>query len=325
MLSQNCLLKECVGRVADRIESQSEQLSNRELMRLCESAGDILSGKVNPHLYHEIVETAVNHIIRQKYAALIVDQQNQPLETLREVIRPLVAKLPTQTWRSDQQNALQQFSTPPAIAFLLTYLLDLQPGEIVLEPSAGTGSLAAWVGGGELQIHANEIDARRGELLRCLGFAPTAHNAEFIDDLLEPAIQPDCVLMNPPFSANNGRTKEKSSKFGFRHVESALSRLKKGGKFGIILGNSAGLDTKTGDEFWRKMSATTSVTAIIKVAGREYYKNGTSVDINLIVGKKNRTEQPFDWNGAKSRITNVSAASVEDAFTAATNLNLRLD
>jgi DNA-binding NtrC family response regulator len=86
-----------------------------------------------------------------------------------------------------------------------------------------------------------------------LGFNPTNFNAEFINDFFPFEIIPDVLVMNPPFSSSGGRTINNSSKFGFRHVDSALERLKKGGKFGIILGNSAGLSTKTGREFWRKI------------------------------------------------------------------------
>lgn len=162
-------------------------------------------------------------------------------------------------------------------------------------------------------------------MLELLGFAPTPHNAEFVNDLLSPEIEADCVIMNPPFSANDGRTRSNSSKFGFRHVKSALERLKKGGKFGAILGSSGGLDTKTGNDFWKRLSDQISIKAIIKIAGREYYKNGTTVDINLIFGRKIATTVDRDWNETRSDIVNISAHSVEDAFSTVQKLGLRLD
>jgi hypothetical protein len=123
-----------------------------------------------------------------------------------------------------------------------------------------------------------------------LSFTPTKFNAEFINDFLPFEIIPDVLLMNPPFSSSGERTVNNSSKFGFRHVELALGRLKKGGKFGIIPGNSAGLNAKTVREFWRKMSRIISIKAIIKIPGAEYAKNGTRVDVNLITGRKNTVE-----------------------------------
>ena len=87
--------------------------------------------------------------------------------------------------------------------------MDWRPDERILEPSAGTGSLAVWAQSVGLRTHVNEGDPRRREMLDLLGFAPTPHNAEFVNDLLSPDVKADCVIMNPPFSANDGRNKIK--------------------------------------------------------------------------------------------------------------------
>src|SRR5215203_4253081 len=100
----------------------------------------------------------------------------------------------------------------------------------------------------------------------------------------------------------------------FRHVESALERLKKGGRFGTILGEAGGLDTKSGNDFWRKLSDRMEVKSVIKIDGREYYKNGTTVDIHLITGKKHLELQKTDWHSALNNITSISVKSVEEAF-----------
>ncbi len=304
------------------IEVAKEKLSNRRLLSICAEIGSAMSGKVDPHFYHEIVETAVNALIKRKYATNLLGA-DKPIEALTDIIVPLTKQLPTQTWRSVEQNLWQQFSTPPAIAYLLAYLLNFKKGETVLEPSAGTGSLATWSSGFGLITYVNEIDSRRRELLKRLDLSPTSFNAEFINDYLPGDILPDCLIMNPPFSSNGGRTTQNSSKFGFRHVESALERLKPGGKFGIILGNSGSLDTKTGREFWQKQSATIGIKAIITIAGKEYLKNGTSVDVNLIIGTKHREKTPSSAN-LKS-VIQLSIRDIEEGFTLAQSLDLRLD
>jgi len=245
-------------------------------------------------------------------------------KALLEILKSIAERLPTQTWRSREQNIWQQFSTPPAIAYLLAYLLNLKSGDQILEPSAGTGSLAVWASGLGLQAHTNEIDPRRRQLLEILRFQPTSPNAEFINDFLPDYFSANVLMMNPPFSSSGGRTGGNSSKFGFRHVSSALERLELGGKFGIILGDAAGLDTKTGNDFWCKMACRASVKAIIKIDGREYYKNGTSVDVTLIVGTKRLAEQTIDWQSERKKIVSVAARSVEDAFASVTKYNLRL-
>jgi predicted RNA methylase len=314
----------CFKAIIKRIDVEKQPLSNQELLAVCRKEADFLRGETNPHFAHETAEAALNFLILTKYAKETLAARN-PAEVLRDVLKPLVSRLPTQTWRSREQTGWQQFSTPPAIAYLLTYLLNPQTGDKVLEPSAGTGGLAVWSAGGGFQTHTNEIDPRRREFLRQIGFAPTAFDAEFINDFLPPETEIDCVLMNPPFSSNGERTKNNSSKYGFRHVESALERLKKGGKFGIILGEAAGHDTKTGRDFWRKLADRIEVKTIIKINGREYYKNGTTVDINLIVGRKLIEVAKSGWNNRTSQIACFRAESVEEAFRQAQSLELRFN
>ena len=317
-------LKQCIDEIIYLIDDKKLVITNRQLTGICNQFADIFVADTDPHIYHEIAETSLNYLIKNKYAEDLL-LSTKPQNVVKTILKPLADRLPTQTWRSNGQIKWQQFSTPPAMAYLLSYLLNFKTGEQVLEPSAGTGNLAVWSRGFGLTTYTNEIDSRRRDLLTRLGFMPTSFNAEYIHDFLPDEIEPDCILMNPPFSSNGGRTANNSSKFGFRHVESALERLKKGGKFGIILGNSAGLDTRTGEKFWRKMSDRIGIKTIIKIAGKEYSKNGTSVDVNLITGTKYQTAQENRWNAAKNAIMSISVSSVEEGFALAQKLNLRLD
>lgn len=317
------LITDCRDQIVQRIEDQQSKISNRELLSICRPLGEIQRGDLNPHLPHEIAESAINSIVEKTLARELLTSQDPIISNL-ERLKPLADRLPTQTWRSNDQDKWQQFSTPSGIAYLLAFLLNLKPSEHVLEPSAGTGSLAVWASGFGLTTYTNEIESRRRDLLQTLGFKPTPFNAEFIHDLLPSEIQPDCVLMNPPFSSSGGRTKNNSSKFGFRHVESAIERLKPGGKFGIILGASGGLETKTGREFWQKLSAKISVKAILRIDGKEYSKNGTSVDVNLIIGKKKQIPDKYQNISFASEIITLSFASVEDGFSALSKIDLRL-
>lgn len=127
---------------------------------------------------------------------------------LNEILYPISLKIPTQTWRSREQNSWQQFSTPPSIAYLLTYLLNLEKGESVLEPSAGNWELVVWTSGNELKTYTNEIDPRQRILLKQIGFTPTGFDAEFINDFLKTEISPNCILMNPPFFCQWGKNQK---------------------------------------------------------------------------------------------------------------------
>ncbi|MBA2735925.1 MAG: hypothetical protein H0U50_03950 [Pyrinomonadaceae bacterium] len=74
-----------------------------------------LEGEVDPHIYHEIAETSLNLIIKQKHAKRLLIS-TEPVVNVSEIIKPLSARLPTQTWRSREQVARHQFSTSSAIA-----------------------------------------------------------------------------------------------------------------------------------------------------------------------------------------------------------------
>ena len=49
---------------------------------------------------------------------------------------------PSHTRRSEEQVRLQQFSTPLPLAYAALQAAAIRPGDVVLEPSAGTGMLA---------------------------------------------------------------------------------------------------------------------------------------------------------------------------------------
>lgn len=260
------------------------QLNNRELLTVCRDWGvDGLA--TDPHLCHEIAETALNYLIATKYGKPLLSSDN-PGTACSEILRPLQRRLPTQSWRSEAQVTYQQFSTPAPIAYLATYLLNLNNEDAVLEPSCGTGSLAVWARAAGATVITNETDPRRRQLARLLGFDPTGHDAEFIDDFLPESIAPSAVLMNPPFSSSGGRVERNRNKFGLRHVESALRRLANGGRFAVILGEGGSPGSVSGRRFWDSMLPGIRVTRSISLPGREYHRNGTTVGVTLILGRK---------------------------------------
>ncbi len=313
------LIFNLIERIGAIIDTDKRQITNRELLALC-AVSEIEIFSTDPHLCHEIAETALNNLVRTKYGKLLLDSVH-PASACAEVLRPLQRRLPTQTWRSTAQITYQQFSSPVTIAFLAAYLLNLNRNDIVLEPSCGTGSLAVWALAAGAGVIANEIDATRSELAALLGLNPTGFNAEFIDDLLPENIVPNVVLANPPFSSSAGRTTRNQSKFGFRHVESALRRLSKGGRFGIILGGSGSPRSPHGKAFWNSLQPDIRVTASIDLQGHEYYCNGTTVGVTLILGEKSSRVSTEVVSLEKA--AEIIASSVEDAVEQALGLRLR--
>lgn len=114
----------------------------------------------------------------------------------------LEARISTQTNRSEEQIEWQQFATPPRLAWLAARACALVADEVVLEPSAGTGMLAVWASKAGTRLALNEISPLRRDYLSALFPAArtTGYDAELIDELLDPAISPSVVLMNPPYS-----------------------------------------------------------------------------------------------------------------------------
>lgn len=272
-----------IKQIATIIDS-GRQLNNRDLLAICCDWGvDVLA--TDPHLCHEIGETALNHLIATKYGKQLLCSEG-PRQGGIEVLRSLQLCLPTQSWRSATQITYQQFSTPAPIAYLAAYLTNLSGRDTVLEPSCGTGSLAVWARAAGATVVTNEIDPRRRQLARLIGFDPTGHDAEFIDDLLPESIVPNVVLINPPFSSSGGRVERNGNKFGFRHVESALRRLAIGGRFAVILGEGGSLGSVSGRRFWDSVLPRIRVTRSISLPGREYFRNGTTVGVTLILGRK---------------------------------------
>ena len=127
-------------------------------------------------------------------------QLSSPIDEADQFFCCLDDRIPTQTNRSDEQIEWQQFATPPRLAWLAARACGLIPDELVLEPSAGTGMLAVWAAKASSRLALNEISPLRRDCLSALFPATrvTGYDAELIDELLDPAIIPSVVLMNPP-------------------------------------------------------------------------------------------------------------------------------
>lgn len=162
-------------------------------------------------------------------------QLTSPIDEADQFFCGLDAQVPTQTNRSDEQIEWQQFATPPRLAWLAARACGLMPNELVLEPSAGTGMLAVWAAKAGSRLVLNEISLLRRDCLTVAFPAArvTGHDAELIDELLDPAVVPSAVLMNPPYS--HGVERGHDGRTGARHLRSAWSRLAPGGRLVAIM------------------------------------------------------------------------------------------
>src|SRR6266536_323322 len=138
-----CNIHELIAELEERIED-GEPFDNPKLTRTADRVfqGSRAQGKYTPRDAYDAVEIAVNNYLLEGHAAELM--QVDVTQALASVLRPLMQRLPRQTDRTLEQTEVQQFSTPPTLAYLAARLLNPKPADIVLEPSAGTGSLAIW-------------------------------------------------------------------------------------------------------------------------------------------------------------------------------------
>ncbi len=209
------------------------------------------------------------------------------------MLAKLAALVPTHTRRSEESEALQQFSTPIALGFAASVAAAITPGDLVLEPSAGTGLLTVFaaLAGGSLAL--NELAETRAELLAHLfpGVATTQYDAAQIHDHLDPAIAPSVVLMNPPFSVAahvDGRVVDAA----FRHVASALARLVEGGRLVTITGPSLAPDNPSWRDAFVRLQARGRVVFSAAIDRRVYACHGTAVETRLTVIDRVPAEEP---------------------------------
>ena len=216
-----------------------------------------------------------------------------PAAMLR-MLEAVAALEPSHTKRSEEQVRLQQFSTPLPLAYAALRAAAIRPGDVVLEPSAGTGMLAVLaecaLGSGAGNLHLNEIaDARRALLSRLFPETlVTGVNAENAADRL-PGARPTVVIMNPPFSATPGVHHIRHDA-DLRHVRSAFSMLPPGGRLAAV----TSANCIPGDSDWSaafgRLDPPARVVFTMAVDGRVYARRGTGFDTRLTV--LDRTGRP---------------------------------
>ncbi len=192
----------------------------------------------------------------------------------------------THTRRSEAQTALDQFSTPPQIAALLTLAGRVRPGDQVLEPSAGTGLVAAVAETCGGVVTLNEIGAGRADLLD--GQFPAATRTRIdgrhIHDLAENAGRFDVVLVNPPFSDLAA------------HLTAAVKALAVNGRMAAIVPWSALVDP------WlmQTLTALGEVVGRIALPSGAFAKHGTSVETGMMVVDRRPGVEPGAWVAAET-------------------------
>ncbi|SCW85693.1 Methyltransferase domain-containing protein [Sphingobium faniae] len=226
---------------------------------------------------------AAQILFLRKYGSTILRKSASPAAALASIGK-IGALLPTHTRRSQTSQALQQFSTPAGLGVVAAIAAAIRPGDVVLEPSAGTGLLAVQAESRGARLILNELAETRAEVLaRLFGdCAVTRHDAAHIHDHLDASLVPTVVLMNPPFSAvaHVDRTMKDAA---LRHIGSALTRLAPGGRLVAITGASCAPDNPAWTDAFVLLQERGRVLFSAAIDGRVYAKHGTTIDTRLTV------------------------------------------
>ncbi|MBM1434599.1 strawberry notch family protein, partial [Sulfitobacter mediterraneus] len=269
----NAQLKSALSLIAAEIARDPLRSSFLSKIMRDTFGGSDASGTWTWRMAYDMMQTAA-------VQAIFTDASGSaPLGTAKK----LAMRLLTETRRSEQQIRLQQFSTPLPYAALAVRAAAIRTGETVLEPSAGTGSLAGFAKRAGAILMLNEVDPFRQRLLDVVfdGEA-TGHDAEHIDDLLTSPTAPSVIVMNPPFASSVDRSRDKH--IAAKHLIGAAKRLAPGGRLVAIM--PMGFTLERDVAHWARAIGLLSPRLALTMPGHVYRKLGTSVDTQLMVFDK---------------------------------------
>jgi predicted RNA methylase len=228
----------------------------------------------------------------RKYGAAMQRKSSSPAAMLALLSR-VAGLLPTQTRRSEESEAFQQFSTPVPLAYAASVAAGILPTDVLLEPSAGTGLLGVF---GELagaSLVLNEVAPTRAGILAQVfsAVATTQHDAAHVHDHLDPGIVPSVVLMNPPFSAAV-HVDRRMADAALRHIASALDRLADGGRLVAITGAGLAPDQPAWRDPFVRLQERGRLVFSAAIDGAVYAKHGTTTPTRLTVIDKMPADDP---------------------------------
>lgn len=205
------------------------------------------AGAVPPILEDVRTKKAALHLMRTHYGdpgtcnadlhGVYVDESPQA-RALQSLISddspdPVRRKIETEEHELRLAKIPGFFPTPPELARQVVEAADIQPGARVLEPSAGTGSLAEAVTEAEPSavVTCVEVVPRLVELMKLKGLS--VHCCDFLDCPDAAGLKFDRIVMNPPFERQAD----------IDHVRQAYGHLRRNGRLVAIM--SAGVEYRS--------------------------------------------------------------------------------
>ncbi|MEE4208478.1 MAG: strawberry notch family protein, partial [Parvularcula sp.] len=231
----------------------------------------------------------------------------------------LEAAVPPRHVRSEGQVELQQFSTPPILAWLMAKAASLGTRDRLLEPSAGNGALALWGDVRGCKLSLNEIDSgRRDALAHIFSRARlSAHDGELIAELANgpsSSVNPSVILMNPPFARSRERGVD--GRTAMRHLRSALRICAVGGRLVAILPDGFDATAFVEDQ------ENASLLLNIRLSGT-FSRSGTGIAVRMVVIEKAALRDASTITGEFADLTELHSclADLPDRAPLQTNIH----
>lgn len=204
-----------------------------------------------------------------------------------DIILAMYNMQPLLNARDSTRFEKQQYSTPTPFGYVMGQFVQAgRPVESVLEPSAGNGALTITFPS-EI-VHVNDIDERRLDNLRTLGYKEVTNR----DALLPFDESVDAVMTNPPFGTTTAKEFD-SGMFKISSLEglmaiNALDSMKDNGRAAIVIGGNTsyrenGAMQSKDMKLFSYLYSHYNVVDVINLDGEMYKRNGTKYDVRIIL------------------------------------------
>ncbi|HTO78949.1 MAG TPA: strawberry notch family protein, partial [Methylocystis sp.] len=257
------------------------------------------------HAY-EAAEAAQVLFLR-RFGLTMIARANGESSRVLAMLSKIGVLLPSETRRSEESHAMQQFSTPLEFAYVASLAAGIGAGDVVLEPSAGTGMLAIHAELAGAKLILNEWAETRADLLRLLfSTAPLSRfDGAQLHDRLDADLVPSVALMNPPFSSSpliEGRHAAAT----FEHIRASLTRLRTGGRLVAITGESFAPTSNSWRGSFERLQEQGRLIFTASLARGFFARHGTSVESRLTVFDKTPAENPKEFSNSFGPIADLS-------------------
>lgn len=169
------------------------------------------------------------------------------------------------------KKEFQFFETPPAVLKKMLDMVDIYPGDTILEPSAGRGAIARKLA--EITPHVDVVELSEENFGHLNGEYRNKTCGDFLE--IEPEPDYNLVMMNPPFTRQQD----------IDHVNHAFKFLKPGGKLVSVMSEGTFFRTNQKAEKFRDFFLEHFLGSVELEPG-DFKESGTMVKTRIIALRK---------------------------------------